>query len=982
MPTAARSCPSCATPLPEEALFCLHCGAATPTEPGVPQRTATTGVVEVARVKKALASRYRVERVLGEGGMATVYLAVDLKHTRKVALKVMRPELAATLGSERFLREVEIAGRLNHPHILPMHDSGEAEGLLYYVMPFIDGESLRDRIKREGQLPVEEALKLAREISEALAYAHAQGVIHRDMKPANVLLSAGHALVADFGIARAVGGDAITHTGLAIGTPQYMSPEQAMGSPVDGRTDVYAVGAVLYEMLAGDPPFGGPNSQAILTRSLTEPPRALTASRPAISPAINTLVQRALAKDPEQRFPDAKAFAVALQGGIDQARQSSGTIEVQSGVSPGLVWGLFAGASAIALMLAYLLVRSRGLPSWTLGFAVLLLAIGAAVLFATGRAEKRRLSGLTPGGLEKRLTYRNAAIGGVLAMMLWALVSTTLTLGGNPSGGPTSQAGAAVRLAVLPFENRGNPADAYFADGIADEMRGKLASLGGFQVTARSSSEPYRASTKTPQQIGQELNVDYLLSATIRWAKSTGGNDRVQVVPELINVKTGDVAWQQSFDADLTDVFQVQTQIASRLAGALGVALGTHDTEKLSERPTENLAAYDLYLKGRAINGNDAAAIRQAIRFLEQAVALDSTFAEAWARLAIALTSLYSNSTPDPAVAIRARDAAGRALALAPEAGLAHVANVNYIRGVLHDPAKAMEAATTGLKVAPNDAELLARAASVERSLGRYEEALAHLERARRIDPRSVTVVNALQNALTWLRRYPDALAASEAALALEPGDLSISQDKAMVYVAEGDLAGAREVIRQVSPAVPAPALAAFFSTYWDMYWVLDEPLQQVAVRLTPSEFDNDRTVWANTLMQIHGSRGDVVRARAYADTANAEYMKAMRETPDDPQRNVMQGLVLAYLGRKAEAIAAGERGAGLLPTSRDAVNGPYYQHMLARIYMMVGEPDRAIGILEELLRIPYYLSPGWLKIDPTFAPLKGNPRYERLLKS
>jgi serine/threonine-protein kinase len=208
----------------------------------------------------ALSDRYRVERILGEGGMATVYLAEDLKHHRKVAVKVMRPELAATLGSERFLREVEIAARLSHPHILPMYDSGEANGLLYYVMPYVEGESLHARLRRENQLPVDEAMRLAREISEALAYAHDHGIIHRDIKPANILLSAGHALVADFGIARAVGagGASLTQTGLAIGTPQYMSPEQATGaSDVDGRTDVYAVGSILYEMIAGEAPFTG-----------------------------------------------------------------------------------------------------------------------------------------------------------------------------------------------------------------------------------------------------------------------------------------------------------------------------------------------------------------------------------------------------------------------------------------------------------------------------------------------------------------------------------------------------------------------------------------------------------------------------------------------------------------------------------------------------------------------------------------------------
>ncbi|MDZ4257172.1 MAG: serine/threonine-protein kinase, partial [Gemmatimonadales bacterium] len=235
-----RTCPTCGTTLDADALFCSKCGTATPTEPGVPERTAPTGAFEVSRVRQALASRYRIEGVLGEGGMATVYLAEDLKHKRQVAIKVMRPELAATLGAGRFTREVEIAAKLSHPNILPVYDSGELGGILYYVMPVVEGESLPARLKREKQLPVAEALRLAREVAEALAYAHKRGFVHRDIKPANILLSDGHALVADFGIARAMeqGGEALTQTGLAIGTPHYMSPEQASGAlDIDGRTD-------------------------------------------------------------------------------------------------------------------------------------------------------------------------------------------------------------------------------------------------------------------------------------------------------------------------------------------------------------------------------------------------------------------------------------------------------------------------------------------------------------------------------------------------------------------------------------------------------------------------------------------------------------------------------------------------------------------------------------------------------------------------
>src|SRR5512135_2313917 len=203
MTTGPRACLACQTPLPEDALFCLRCGARTPTDPGVPSRTGATEVSEMARVGLALADSYRVERILGQGGMATVYLAEDLKHHRKVAVKVMHPEMAATLGAERFLREVEIAAQLSHPHILPVYDSGSADGILYYVMPYVDGESLQDRLRRETVLPVEDALRIAREVAEALAYAHARSFVHRDVKPANIMMSAGHALVADFGIARA-----------------------------------------------------------------------------------------------------------------------------------------------------------------------------------------------------------------------------------------------------------------------------------------------------------------------------------------------------------------------------------------------------------------------------------------------------------------------------------------------------------------------------------------------------------------------------------------------------------------------------------------------------------------------------------------------------------------------------------------------------------------------------------------------------------
>jgi eukaryotic-like serine/threonine-protein kinase len=270
------------------------------------------------RLTAALADRYRIKRQLGEGGMATVYLATDLRHERPVAVKVLRPEIAAALGSERFLREIKTTAQLTHPHILPLLDSGGADDTLFYVMPYVDGESLRARLGREKQLPLDDALQIAREVADALSYAHSHGVIHRDIKPENILLEAGHAVVADFGIARAVseaGGDRLTETGVTLGTPMYMSPEQAAGSKdLDGRSDLYSLACVLYEMLGGKPPFTGPTAESVVHQHLTVEPPSIIGLRPAVPAAVASALQRALAKTPADRFNPVAQFAEVLGG--------------------------------------------------------------------------------------------------------------------------------------------------------------------------------------------------------------------------------------------------------------------------------------------------------------------------------------------------------------------------------------------------------------------------------------------------------------------------------------------------------------------------------------------------------------------------------------------------------------------------------------------------------------------------------------------
>ena len=274
----------------------------------------------IARLKSDLSGRYEVESEVGRGGMATVFLARDVKHDRQVALKVLHPDLAKSVGSERFLREINILARLNHPNILGLIDSGEADGLLYFVMPFVEGDTLRQRLSRESQLPIEDAVQVTREVADALGYAHGLGIVHRDIKPANIMFVAGHAVVTDFGIAQAVteaGADQLTQTGLSVGTPYYMSPEQATGAEtVDARSDLYSLGCVLYEMVGGEPPYTGPSSQAVLSRHSQAEIPSVSIIRPQTPPQVQAVIEKALAKSPADRFRTAERMRDALSGDV------------------------------------------------------------------------------------------------------------------------------------------------------------------------------------------------------------------------------------------------------------------------------------------------------------------------------------------------------------------------------------------------------------------------------------------------------------------------------------------------------------------------------------------------------------------------------------------------------------------------------------------------------------------------------------------
>jgi TolB-like protein/Flp pilus assembly protein TadD/tRNA A-37 threonylcarbamoyl transferase component Bud32 len=885
-----------------------------------------------------LADHYLIEEELGRGGSATVYLAQDLRHGRRVALKVLHSALGAALGVERFQREIRTHARLQHPHILPLYDSGSAAGRLYYTMPYVEAGSLRDRLRRVARLDPPAALQLALEVASALAYAHRLGIIHRDLKPENIMLSpTGEAILADFGIAYALeqpgdaddpdtpSGSRLTETGVTVGTPAYMSPEQAAGDEeLTGRSDQYALAAVIYEALAGHPPFIGANARAILAKKLTTAPASLRSVRGDVSDAMDRVLMRALSRHPGERFASMEEFGRALAAG-----------------SPGAITPV-------------------SLPH----------------VPRTRPASKPRRA------------RRPAAVLVVLALALGG-ATWLLSRGDAESGASFIVEPDARVLAVLPFKNLGDPADQYFADGLTEELTSRLAALGGLRVISRTSTEQYRESPKSLKEIGAELRAGYVLEGSVRWERGDSGPGRVRVTPRLIAVAEDSPLWSEEYEVELTEVFRVQSEIAERVTAALDLALRAPERASLAAAGTATPEAYDFYLRGNEYAGRSYSRsnVEAAVDLYRRAVSLDSGFALAWARLSRAHSAMYWFSHDrSPARLDSAEAAVARALRLAPELAEARIA-----RGYLYywgkgDYARALEEFEAARRQQPGNSELLTAIGYVERRRGQWDSALARLEEAVRYDPRSALRTLDLADTYMSVRNYPEAERAFDRAIQLAPDWAEPWAYKAMLQLVwRGDRERAREIMAQAMTRVSVGRLAQALTIPDAISGALltsDTAFAKALEGIRPASFDGDSARYHLLHAEAAGFRGDGRAERAHADSALPLLERQLRERPDDAKLLARIGVAYARAGRGADALRSGQRAAELLPPSRDANSGPFVRARLAQIYVLLGENARALDALESLLGLPGWVTPALLRSDPTWAVLRAEPRFARLVGS
>jgi TolB-like protein/Flp pilus assembly protein TadD len=867
---------------------------------------------------------YELIEEIGRGGQGLVYRARQKSLNRIVALKVIGLGRWATKAHiKRFRLEAEAAASLDHPCIVPIHEIGESDGSCYFSMQLVEGRRLDEAIRREP-ISNRRAAELIVKLSRTVHYAHKRGILHRDIKPGNILIDAeGEPHLTDFGLARLVEREStITGTMVeALGTPSYMAPEQAAGdaAQLTSATDVYGLGAVLYQLLAGHPPFVGATIYETVRLVLETEPQQPRLLNPKADRDLSTICLKCIEKDPARRYPSALALAEDLERWL--------------------------GHEPIQARRAGILTRGR---KWV----------------------QRKPAA---AGLIASLVGLATAVS-VIGVILWK----SELLHRLPTTG----------IAVLPFENLSNDReDASFADGVQDDLLTKLANIAALKVISRNSVMQYRGEHNT-HQIGNALGVSHLLEGSVR---KTGA--WLHINAQLIDSRTDSNIWAKQYDGDLKDLFAIQSEIAQKVAEQLHAKISPAEKLAIERPPTADLTAFDLYSRAKNLLLTSSATttakarLMRAADLLNQAVARDPSFFQAYCQLASAHNRLYFfGDDRTPARLALAETAIRSAFRLRPDAGEAHLARAeNLYEGYLDYDAALVELKTAG-QILPNEPRLFELEGYIQRRQGKQEQALRSLEHAVDLDPRNVYTLE--QTALSYdvLRHYRDEVVVWDRVLAVQPNDAQTRISRALVRLNwKADPHPLHAVVDEIR--VKNPAATQSIVDTWIACALAERDLGAAAdalAALGESSFGIDTIRLSRSFAEglIARMTKDDTKAQSAFTAARVAQQKIVEAQPNDGLALCVLGLIDAGLGRREEALREGRRASELLPLEKDAINGPIMVKYLAIIAAWVGDKDLACEQLAIVISRPSYLSYGELMLLPFWDPLRDDPCFEKIVAS
>src|SRR5438105_2033511 len=862
---------------------------------------------------------YEILEEIGRGGMGVIYRARQQHSRRIVAVKrILAHQVTSHETLVRFRREAEAVAGLDHPNILPIYEVSESEdGLPFFSMKYATGGSLRAAAPALRIEPCA-CVRLMAKVAHAVAYAHGKGILHRDLQPGNILLDGnGEPMVSDFGLAKWLNENSdLTRTLATLGTPGYIAPEQAEcpAANLTSAADIYSLGAILFHLLAGRPPFVGANVLLVIHQSAATPAPRLRSLAPSLDRDVETIVARCLERDPNARYQSAEALAEDLER-----------------------W------------LRHEPIRAR--------------RVG---VFTRGRKWVRRNPTNTV------LMASLVALAAVVGAMFWERESSRPL----PAG-----------IAVLPFENlSADPENAFFADAVQDEILNNLAKIADLKVISRTSVMQYKSDGKRNlRQIANELGVAHVVEGSVQRAAN-----RVRVIAQLIDAKTDTHLWVESYDRPLDDVFAIQSDIAKAIARQLQAKLSPAEKAAIEQPPTTNLIAYDRYLRAKKLGAVPTARIpgdmREIIRLLDQAVAYDPTFLLAYCSLAGAHAYVYHLGVDQtPARVTLAKEARDAALRLGPDRAEPHLAAAEVAFHCDLDYETALAEVAIAQRGLPNDASVFSLPAYIARRQGHWEQCTRNLERAVELDPRNVWLLNDTACSYQFFRRFPEATAAWDRVLAVAPGDPAMRVSRALVDLeSRADTQPGHEIIQRIVAEDPSAVDA--IAEQW-LYLALcrrDAVETASALASLPPEgiirrdLRMPRSFFAGLAAR---ARSDATGAETAFTAARIEIEKVMREQPDYAQALSVLGMSDAALGHREDAIREGRRAVELLSVTKDAMAGRAVLTNLAIIYAWTGERDFALKQLEDLLPNYGLLSYGQLRLHPFWDPLRGDPRFEKIVE-